>query len=199
MPARKFALTPGGPQRLTITWKLFWKDVRVLLDGNVILEFANQKELQSGASTTLVDGTVLHVKLNQAFGNVDLAVTQDGKPLPGSSTDPAALLNTAVGLLCLIAGFNLLLGLISLVAQNVFLRRLGAGPHWLVMAAIFGTLAFFSARRSRLALGLAIGLYALDGILGIALSGSPMPGAVVVRVFFIIAMVRGFRALKELD
>lgn len=97
---------------------------------------------------------------------------------------------------------NVAIGLVVELFDVTFLRAIGAGWGSVVSGLIYGALAFFVRRQSLVALGLAVRLFALDGIFGMVAamqsSGRPPVGALVARVFFLIPMVRGFGAIREL-
>ena len=59
MPTQRYALESGGDKRLEVSWKGFWKNLTVKLDGNVIGTVAGQKELKAGQGFELPDGSVL--------------------------------------------------------------------------------------------------------------------------------------------
>jgi hypothetical protein len=110
-------------------------------------------------------------------------------------TDAAKQLRTAVGLLGFSAVANCGLGFLAIQ----FLHKPAMGVGCLGVGVLYGTLAFFTARRSRIALGIAIGLLALDGILNLfAGPGHGSVGPVVVRWLIVLVLVRAFRALSRL-
>ena len=102
-----------------------------------------------------------------------------------------------------VAVLNVAIGLLVELFDVTFLRAIGAGWASVVSGLIYGALAFFVRRQSIVALGLAVGLFVLDGIFGMVAaaqaSRTPPVGALVARVFFLIPMVRGFGAIRELS
>jgi hypothetical protein len=78
----------------------------------------------------------------------------------------------------------------------------GFGLATVVEGLVFATLGFIVARwRSAIALGLAVVLFAADGIAAVVLAdpGShPSPGPLVVRLFLLVPMVRGFGAIRDI-
>ena len=95
MPSRKFSLDPGAPKRVEISWKGFWREVTVKLDGTVVGTIANKKELMEGRQFRLSDGSFLGVQLAKTFLSIKLVVTRNGQPLPGSDSDPGQQLKLA--------------------------------------------------------------------------------------------------------
>jgi hypothetical protein len=79
---------------------------------------------------------------------------------------------------------------------------MGMGLGSIITGAIMGILGFFTMQRSRIALILAMVLLAADGILTVAMVAgnghSPPIGGIIMRVFFLTAMWRGFKAMGEL-
>src|SRR3954468_13841258 len=106
MPSAKFALEAGGPKRLEVSWSGFWKNIAVRLDGDEVGSIPTKAELKQGRSFTLPDSSVIHVKLAESVGNVEIQLTRDGRPLPGSAADPLQRVKTAGGIVYFIAGLS---------------------------------------------------------------------------------------------
>ncbi len=202
MPKQTYALEAGGEKRLEISWKLFWKEVTLILDGRPLGVIPDQKALAAGQEFRLPDGSGLKVQLVSKFSGTELQVLRNGKPLPGSSSDPGSKLKLAYGMVYFIAGLYLLLGFVVLLFNLDFLRELGIGWGSIIYGLLFFALGFFVQRKSNLALILAILLFALDGILAfflVALQGnSPSIGGLMVRIFLLIPMIQGVGAIKQL-
>ena len=132
----------------------------------------------------------------------ELQVLRNGKPVPGSASDPQARLRNAYLMVYFIAGLNLVLGFVSLLFDVELLRQLGVGIGSILFGLVFLALGFFVQRQSTLALILAIVIFALDGIVGIFLAASqgynPGSGGIVARIFLVIPMVQGLGAIKAL-
>jgi hypothetical protein len=205
MPKQLYSLEKNGPKRLEISWGAFWKNFTVTFDGVTILTAEGSGDLKSGKSARLPDGTWLQVRLETGFGKSGgLIVTRDGQPLPGSSTDPESLVKLAGGVVYAIAALNLIVGVVTFVFDVRFLKEnFGYGP--LIMAGLFGVLGYFTMKRKPAALITAIVLYAADGLLTLvfqfadaAPGRTPNIGFIFMRVMFIMAMIRGARAMSEL-
>jgi len=162
MPKRKYALERGGDKSLEISWKGHWKNTEVRLNGNLIGAIPNQKELRTGQLFQLPDGTALRVQLARTWGSRELRVLRNDKPLPGSSSDPVARLAQSFGIIYFIAGLNIVLGFIASIFQVEFLQTLGFGIISVAIGFIFLVLGFFTQRRSRIALIVALIIYGLD-------------------------------------
>ena len=181
--------------RITVSWKSFWKDVTVEFDGSVIGTIPNQKELQNGRTFELPDGSSLEIKLVRTWSSTVLQILRDGKPLPGSGSDPTTKLKQSYGILYFIGGLNFILGTIASLFQIEFLLDLGMGIYSVIVGSIYLLLAFFVQRKSKIALGMAIGLYGLETILALI---SGVTSGIIVRVFFIVFMWPGFKAINKL-
>ncbi len=132
----------------------------------------------------------------------ELHLVRDGEPIPGSAGDPATRHAAAWGMVAVIAGLNVALGLLVELFDIGFLRAIGVGWGSVVSGLVYGVLAFFVRRRSLVALALAIGLFVLDGafmlVAAARAGGSPPVGGLVARIFFLIPMLRGLGAIREL-
>jgi hypothetical protein len=91
-----------------------------------------------------------------------------------------------------VGGVSLGLTIIAELA-NIASEYIGWGTG--IEGAIYLVLAYFIRQRSRVALGIAIGLYALDGI---ALLASGLFVGLPIRIVFLLIFVRGFSALNTL-
>ena len=201
MPKKTFALEKGGPERLEVEWRGNFKDLEVRLDGVLVGSFDDAKALKAGGSFTLDDGSTLEVKLATTALVPELTLVRNGVPLPGSAADPEQRVQAAAGMVFFIAGINALLGLVAVAFNIQFLQAMGVGAGSMFEGAIYGVLGYFVRQRSMVALGLALGLFALDTAFLLAAaggSGSPPVGGLVVRVFLFVPMVMGFPALRAL-
>lgn len=203
MPSRKHPLEPGGPPRIELAWGAFWKNFTVSLDGREVGRVADAAALKAGQTFPLGDGTAITVRLDQGFGGAGLLVERDGAPLPGSAGDPAEKLKIAYGLLYFLAAANAVLGLVTELAGLDFLRSIGIGWGSLCVGLVYFPLAWaVQKRRSAVALGVGMALFAIDGLLSFGLAigdgHTPPVGGLFVRVFFLIRMLGGFDAIKAL-
>lgn len=206
MPTRKFALEQGGPKRVEVSWRAFWKDITVKLDGYVVGTIANQNELKQGRHFTLPDGSVLSVQLVKTFGSVQLQVARNGYPLPGSDSDPNKRLSLAYGIIFFIAGLNILLGVIASLTESPYLtERLGIDWTTIVFGVVFLILGLLVMRRSMVALALAVALFIASSIWSFyvltqnSTAHVPPMGGIIVRIFFLVSLIQGFGAIRELD
>jgi hypothetical protein len=195
MPKQSYPIEQGGMERVTVSWKIFWKNFTVEFDGKEIGTIPNQNELLKGQTFELPDGSNLEVKLARTWASVDLQLLRNGKPLPGSGADPRRRLKQSYGVLYFIGGLNLVLGLIAWLFQIDFLLEIGMGLYSIIVGSIYLLLAFFVQRRSKIALILALAIYGLETVLG-AMNG--FDTGVFIRILFMVVMWQGFGAIKDL-
>lgn len=202
MPAQTFALEHGQPKRLKVAWKWGWKNLTISLDGQPVGSVPDQLALSGGQDFPLPDGSTLHVQLVRRMNENELDLRRDGKPLPGTSSDPLTVLNTAAGIIYVVAGFNLLAGLLTLIFDISFLRQMGVGLATAVFGASFFLLGYLVRRWSLPALIAAIVAFALDGILRVALASylgyTPGVAGILARLILIVPMIQGLAAIKAL-
>src|SRR5439155_14599717 len=114
MQKKSYALEKGGSKRLELSWSGMWKNFTICLDGNQIGSVASKKELTAGREFLLGDGSTLRVQLGKTFLIApELQVLRDGKPLPGSASDPAQQLGVSYGTIFFVGGISILLGLVA--------------------------------------------------------------------------------------
>ena len=92
--------------------------------------------------------------------------------------------------LYVIGGLTVLLGLVTALGRVAVLPQVFA-----VEGAILIVFGYFTMRGSLLALGIATGLYAIDGVLTVA-TGSYQ--GIVIRVLILFFLIQGLMALREL-
>jgi hypothetical protein len=197
-----YALEPGGPKRLEVSWKAMWKEFTVKVDDRVVGRTSGQQELREGKRFRLKDGSYLSVKLVNKLTGVELEILHDGQPLPGTSADPATGLKNAYRTVFLVAGLNSVLGLVAVLLEAPFLQALGIGFYSILFGLVFLVLGFFVKRRSQVALILTIAIFALDGILGFVLMSAegviPSPGGLLGRILLMVPMIQGISAIRAL-
>ena len=101
-----------------------------------------------------------------------------------------------------VAVLNVVVGLLVELFDAGFLRGIGAGWPSVLAGLVYAVLAWFVRGRSVVALGIAVVLFVVDGLFVMASAaqggGTPPVGGLVARVFFLIPMLRGFPAIREL-
>jgi hypothetical protein len=202
MPKRMFALEQKGEKRLAFAWTGSWSNLTISLDGKPVGEVALKKDLMAGRQFNLADGSLLDVRLVNNWNGTEFRVLRNGKPVPGSATDPHARIRRAALAIYFIGALNIGLGALTLILQASILNDLGIGWISLAGGGAFLLLGFLVQRRLFAALVIALALYVLDGLFGIGftltLGRMPNITMIIVRVLLIIPMLTGIGAMRTL-
>ncbi len=200
MPKRQFAFEEGGPKRVEVEKPVFRSETVVRLDGRELGRLRGAKEHKAGAEWTLEDGSVLSVKLVANAISRELHVLRNGRPLPGSASDPVRLVRQGAYVLYLVAAFTALFALYPLVVRSDEPDSLATAVGMLVEAGLFGVLGLFTLRRTVWAPALGTALYAGEGLYDLvqSLSTGGRPGNIIVRLLFTIILVRAFQSALTL-
>lgn len=201
MPKLHFAMERGGPKRLEVSWKMGWKEFRIRVDGAEVGSAANKDELREGREFGLPDGSRLHVRLAK-----QLTLLRNGKPLPGSTTDPVAILNLCCGIIFFVGGASLVVGLLAEVIQDSKLNAIILGWPTALVGAVFVLLGFLVKRRSAVALAITVTLMAglllwrvVGSVAVFSQGGVPMGiSGICLGVIFLMLICRGFGAIRQL-
>ena len=192
MPKLSYALEPGGPKNLVLSWGAFWKNFKVTFDDKLIGEASSQQELSSGKTFKLPDGSSLEVKLNTNLGFAPtLNVSRNGKPLPGSQGDPLQNISTARWLLFLLGGINVVFGFVYTEGR---LYSLSYGALLLV-------LGFLTPKYAKITLLLGILALLVDAALVVVFSvqtSTVNPTFFIIRFLLLYFLYRGFAAARKL-
>ena len=205
MPKRQYSLVEGGPQRLLLEWGLGFRNLTATLDGAEVLKFESIDPLKLGRKADLASGDTLEIKLERKPFSTELQVWWNGTPVPGTSGDPETQLSAAYGTIYLVAILSVVVGLAVELLPASQLRSLGFGRATWVMGLVFAGLGFWvQQRRSKVALALAIGLFALDSLLSVVFGfdesrQSPNLAPLIARIFLLLPMVRGWSAIHGLE
>ena len=202
MPDRSFALERTGPERLGVSWRGAYKELSLSFDGRPVATFDDPNELKEARRVALPDGSTLEVQVARPFLLPELLLTRDGEPVPGSAGDPVVRHAAAWQMVAAVAVLNVVVGLLVEATGADFLRGIGAGWPSVFAGLVYAVLAWLVRGRSLVALGVTVGLFVLDGILVLASAtkagGTPPVGGLVARAFFLVPMLRGFPAIREL-
>lgn len=208
MPKQQLALEKGGDKRLELSWGMGWRNFTIKLDGREEGKIdGGQKSLKEGQSFTLSDGSALFVQLKSGFPS-GLRVLRNGKPVPGSSTDPRQRLTIATWPIIGLGILGTLSGILSLFAP-VF-QGLALGWNSIIFGIIVIGLGLWAKQGSALALWMVIILFLLDYLFAVYTSVSSDPSSVlgsdtfsfvcngVFQILLFIWVYSGFGAIKEL-
>ena len=200
MSLQQYAFDTQGTRRVQIFADAHEDHLTVLLDGNIIGSISTREELKAGKSFLLADRTQLAIRLSGDCFHV----TRDGRALlPTSSvTEPKAAitlpygvktrLRLAYGTIFFVGAGNIVLGWLLFALQGPMTSPLDSGLTLVVIGAILLLLGFFVARKSAVALGIAVALYAVAA-LGLLFQGN-LTG-VAAHLVLLSFLLRGFRAL----
>jgi hypothetical protein len=202
MPGQKYALEYGGPERLEVNWKGMFTDFTIQLDGIEVGTVPDPKALRAGQEFPLPDGSTLKVQLVQRLIGAELYVLQNDVPLPGSVSDPIERRKWAYIVTFIIAGLDLILGLIAVVSPSEFLDALGFGLYSVIFGAVFLVLGFLVRGGSLAALIVAIVLLIIDTFLSLLIGGqgreAPDVTGMLARVLILAPMLQGLSAARQL-
>lgn len=200
MPKGLYALENDGSKSLLIEWNWPYRNIRVSLDGRLLLTAASRKALNNSQAVTLPDGSRLEVRMRaNNISGWDFLLTRNGEALPGSMNDPERVHKAATSTVLFIAVISGIAGTLSLFLPG--LRHYGIDPYTLVFALAFGVMWWFVRQRSLAALGVAFGLFALDALLAVLEmgKGDVRPnGGIVVKALLLYMMWRGLGATRQL-
>lgn len=194
----KYALERGGPKRLAIRKRWFWRKTELSLDGQSLgPPIPDMAALRAGREYPMPDGRRLLVGFQKQLGSAGLALSVNGRPVPGAINDPRTTIRYAGKLLFYLAGLNLFIaGLVLSLTDRLNELAAVVGGFGLVMLALGVGVFHF---RSRVALVIAIVLEIADGIANLALvpSGSPPIGPIIFRTLIVLALIRAYKAVAD--
>lgn len=199
MPRKKYALEKNGPKEIEISWGFAWKNFTVRQNEQIIGTAGSQQELKDGCQFRLLDGTELSVRLNLGIGKTGLEVLRDGKPLPGSDSDPEQKIKLAFGILLFVAAVNMAGGII---VTAIFPEFLFVGILIMFYGLLFAGLAMGVKKHLFAALIIAIGLLIADALAGLffqALSHYNVSIAwIILRIVFLIYLFQSVKAMRQI-
>lgn len=203
MPVNKFYLDDQKTQEITLSWRGFWKDITVAHNGHVLGGFQNFSHLKQGQSFHLHDGTLLNIHYSTSYGDQGIRVNVNGRPLKGSSGDPEVRLKSIFGISAFIGGLSMIVGAIAELGKVHMLLEMGVGWVSMVIGAVVIGLGYLvwksrSVPALIVLLLIVVGDIFLTIIMSVADGGQPAVGGIVIKVFLIVAMVKGFGAIQEL-
>ncbi len=204
MPRKKYYLDSEKTELLQTEWKGIFKNFNVIWNNNVIMTFANKAELSSGKTYRIDDKRELSVQfVKRGWFEQGVEILVNNIPVRGSSTDPYAVLKGTWILLLVLAGLNILIGVIAETMQVNALQNLGIGLGSLIVGVILIFLAvFIKEKQSMIALIIAILLIFADMVMTIVYlapsHGSPTTSGIYVKIGILIALFRGIAAIRKI-
>lgn len=197
----KYALEKGQPKRLGISFKGNWQEVKVFFDGEEIGAFRDAEHVRKGEEFALPDGSRLSVQLTGGKMFPMFKILKDGQPLTTMGPSAADRLKMTCNIMYIVAAANLFGGIMGLLGYTAAIMPASVAWYSVIIGVVFGVLAFFTKRKSVLALGIAVGLLVLGGIWVLVnfqnLSGWAWVG-LAFRLLFLFALLQGFGAIQTL-
>jgi hypothetical protein len=206
MPTKRFALEPGGPERLELSWRPVWKNLQVRLDGNLLGQFGRMEDLQQGREFVLDDGSKLTVRLELQLpmSTPYLHVLHNERPLAGSDMDPRKQFRDSCTGFLFFAAIYVLGGLVSALNLSDFPLTLGLDTSSIVIGALLLLVGFWAMRgASRTALGIALAAGIAESA-WFFMARPPAAGqslllAVLLRLALVVAPLAAFKELGEAE
>ncbi len=168
MPKQILRLDPNEDPRLELEWGGYMRDFQVRLDGKLVGHITGgQRALVKGEKIELPDGSLLKIRLKNMGAVEELQVLRDGKPLPGSASDPLNQYSAAVRVAFLWGLFSIVAGGLFFLLDSAILPSLTLHPlSWLIGIA-FVVCSVGMARRFPAVGWLAVALLVVDTVLGV--------------------------------
>lgn len=203
MPTLRYPLDANGPKRLELAWEGYYRNFTVKLDDQLISQVSGPQALSAGRTLALPDGSTLLLRSSGVPLFNELRVWRNGQPLPGSAADPALRLRNTYQIILLIAGLNLVLGLLAGLLRVPVLVQLGFSWGSFILGALYLVLGLLVRQQSFVALLLTLLLYGLETAMSVAIplltgSGQNLV-ALVARLIILYFLILGLGALRQLS
>lgn len=197
MARKKYLIDNNPSKELTLIWNSGWRETNVLWNNENIGTFG-KSELLNGCSIDLPNGQILDLKLEK--GIFTTLVSKIGnKHIPNSQGDPKYQLRQIFYLLVFIGLFNIVLGIIFLMADLNITELADIGIINIVIGTIDILLGYAISKGSFIFLITAVILLSADLVFAAAsLMESGLRTTIFVKVFFLLYIIRGFKYIKEL-
>lgn len=198
MPTYTYTLEKGGPKLVEISWRgFFCKNVSVSFDGQLLGIIETRKDVKQGRHFKMPNGSDIFVRLVNSMTATELHVLLDGKPLPGSGSDPEHQLKSCANVLYTFAAVTMIFGLVMTMNKQVITSMVTIG-----IAALFALLAWLVSKRSVAALIIAIALVIINAALlvyvPLSSGGSLRTGWLIFYILMLIPLFKGFPAISQL-
>jgi hypothetical protein len=195
-----FTQEKNGPLYVKLRWLGSLTNFQVLFDEKEVGSFPDQAAFIRGATFILPDGATLYVQGKVRLTGLEFYVTRNREPLCGSDLDPYTRMKNASQTVYVIGVVGIIAGVLAEVFQFPWLLALGVDLFAVLSGLLFVGLGFFTSRGSVLALIIAIAIYIAETVFFIYTmkewQGNPPTTGVVLRVFFLLAMLNGLRRPK---
>lgn len=200
MPVHTYPLERGGPKLVEVSWKGFYRNMIILYEDKELGAISGRAELKQGKCFVLPTGDELCIRLVNSFMASELHVLLNGKPLPGSGSDPWQQLKICAGSLYFFAAVSFLFGALSAMGNAAISPGAAIAMG---VGLLFAVLGWLVSKASLAALIVSIVIVLLNAVLLIALplinDQSPRYGWFVFYMLMIIPLFRGFSAIREVQ
>jgi hypothetical protein len=194
MAKKKYYLDTEKRELLELKWTPGWKQTYVLFN-NEQLAVVSKDDALAGAHIEIPGGRTLELKLDKGLFT-NLVTKINGEHIPESMGDPSYQLRQIFYLLLFLGLVNIAVGLVFYIGEFEVEQLPGIGLINTVLGAIQIALGYAISKGSKIALIVATALMVADlAMTTIYAAGSMMP--VIMKAFFVIFIVRGFRFIKE--
>ena len=200
MPTYTYPIERGGPRLIEVSWKGFYKKMTVHFGEQQLGIISGRKELKRGKCFILPTGEELCVRLVSNIVASELHLLVNGKPLPGSGSDPWQQLKICAGSLYFFSAVSFLFGVISVMADKE-----GSTGGYISMGVgmLYVALAWLVSKGYPVALTIAVVLIAVNAILLVTLplmnDQPPRFGWFVFYILMILPLFRGFAAARAVQ
>ena len=171
------------------------------MDGEEIGGFTDAEHLRAGQEFTLDDGSYLSVQLTGGKMFPLFKILKDGQPLTTAGPGAADRLGMTCKIMYVVAFANLFAGIMGILPNTSIQMTPSVAWYSVITGFLFFVLVFFVKRKSMLALGIAVGIFALGGISFLIyfrnLSGLAWLG-LFLRVCVLFVMVQGLGAIQAI-
>jgi hypothetical protein len=199
MPSMKMTLAGNPPRSLVLDWGMFFDNLTVTVDGQQLYRVLDRKELLPGKPFPLPGGDTIVIRLHRWTS--ELEVTQNGHPVPGSTSHPEKRIEIASYGLFFVGGMTVFSGLMTGLAAHADATQIGSSVGVAIEGLLFLAFGVLTRMKRRWALIAGTLLYLVEAAFTVLsiVSGSSTAGmAVVMRLVFLVLFVRGLLAFREL-
>ncbi|HPB02473.1 MAG TPA: hypothetical protein PLZ67_05920 [Bacteroidales bacterium] len=196
MPSKKYFLDNDKKEMLDLSWKAGFRTVTVSYNG-ILLSTMNREEASTGKAVELPDGRIVDIKLESGFFAA-LTAKINGRHIPGTQGDPKYQLKQIFYLMIVLGILNIIIGLIFAVTDVQIDGLESIGYINVAIGLVYIALGYAVMQGSMTALILIALILFGDLILAAMYSAqSGMTAGIILKVFFVIYVVRGFKYMKE--
>ena len=205
MPHKVYFLNTEKKEKLDLYWKGSFKDFTIKLDNNELGVIKTKKELKEGREFITGHNKKLEIRLVMQLGIFPcIEILFNGKPVPGTMTDPKRQLTDIFYFVLFIAVLYIVSGLAGLIFDIPAFSDHGIGLNSIIYGILFMMMGLIiNKRQSMFALIAVISLLGLDIIFVLirvaeyGVKSNPWP-TIVIKMLFMLYLCRGFSALMRL-